>query len=1009
MAASCILPAFSNQQATALLKQLYGLDGKLKQLNGERDLNFLVTSDAGKFVFKIANENEAFGMFDCQQSVFQRLYSDDVFPSHIQALESVNGKTIETAKAENGILHFCRVLHYVDGQLLSEVNPHSHELLLNLGKTLGRLDKTLLDFEHDALHRPLLWKMHEAPAVLEDFKPLLASHDKRALIEYFEALFRNNVLPLDNELRRSAIHNDANDNNVLVRTGLPWQQSVNSIIDFGDMVHSWTAAEPAIAAAYAMLGKEHPLETAAIIIKGYHQQLPLSESEIRVIFELIAMRLCMSVCICAHQRSLEPDNEYLSISEKPAWKLLERLRQIPTSFALAVFREACGLEPVPQAAAVTQWLSAQQKNVHAVVDLDAKNDGLLWLDLGVASPYFVQPEETQNSEKFGRVINRAIEDADCRAGVGGYAEYRLLYDDDAFIDFDGHQRCLHLGVDIFMPAGSAVYAAIAGRVFSAANHSTSLDYGGCIILQHNIAQEDAEPLKFYTLYGHLSPDSFNYKNGDPVNPGDQLATLGDIGENGQWPPHLHFQIINNMLGELDTFVGAGSATHQKTWLSFCPDPNLILGFDNALLNQPKTNKDQIAESRKQVMNPSLSLSYQNPIHTLRGSMQYLYDETGRRYLDAVNNVPHVGHCHPRVVEAANRQARLLNTNTRYLYDSVTRYCERLLEKFPDPLSVCYLANSGSEANDLALRLARHYTRRQDIVTLDHAYHGNLGSLIDISPYKHDGKGGSGRPAHVRKARLPDTYRDPDSLENYAASVEQCLQQDAAALICESISGCGGQVVLPDGYLTAAYAHARKAGALCIADEVQVGFGRVGSHFWGFETQTVVPDIVTLGKPIGNGHPLAAVITTRDIADSFNNGMEYFNTFGGNPVSCEIGLAVLDVIDDEQLQENALDVGKLLLNGLQALQLKYPLIGNVRGPGLFIGIELVSNRESKQPAPEQAGYIAERMKQAGILISTDGPFHNVLKIKPPLCFNKDNAQQLIAQLNNILQESFCSNI
>ena len=250
-----------------------------------------------------------------------------------------------------------------------------------------------------------------------------------------------------------------------------------------------------------------------------------------------------------------------------------------------------------------------------------------------------------------------------------------------------------------------------------------------------------------------------------------------------------------------------------------------------------------------------------------------------------------------MVDAGIRQARLLSTNTRYLYSPITKYCERLLAKFPDSLSVCFLVNSGSEANDLALRLARHYTGRRDAVILDHAYHGNLASLIDISPYKHDGKGGSGRPEHIHKADIPDIYRNPASTEQYANSVKHCLQaahQGAAAFICETVLGCGGQVVLPDGYLSKAYAHTRKAGALCIADEVQVGFGRVGTHFWAFETQDVIPDIVTLGKPIGNGHPLAAVITTRAIADAFNNGMEYFNTFGGNPVSCAIGLAVLDV-------------------------------------------------------------------------------------------------------------------
>ncbi len=995
-----MLPNFNIDQATALANSLFKLKGSLIALNGERDLNFLVDSNHGKFVLKIANENESLAILDCQHQVFQQLSDKSIFDQQTLPLESINGKTIETISDSAGNSHYCRVLPYIEGQLFSSVNPAFPGLLSNLGKTLGNLDRALLNFKHESLERPLLWKMHEAHMTLAEFKPLLANAEKRKLIEYFEQRFVDHVLPLDPKLRRSAIHNDANDNNILIQADSPWHQRINSIIDFGDMVYSWTIAEPAIAAAYAMLDQDHPLDAAIAIVKGYHRQNPLDENEAGILFDLIAMRLCMSVCICAHQKSLEPDNEYLSISEQPAWRLLEKLRNIPANFARYAFRHACGFVALPQHSLVTEWLKAHQADFHSVVNIDLKSNPLLWLDLGVASPYFSRPQESSDTAKMTRTLERAIEDAECLAGVGGYGEYRLLYDDDAFVDMGGHQRSMHLGIDIFMAAGTPVYAPVAGRVYSVATHAQDFDYGGCVILQHEIVKTG---ISFYSLYGHLSPGSIAFQAGDEIQAGAQIAVLGEAFENGRWPPHLHFQIILDMLGESDNFFGAGSHQYRDVWLSLCPDPNLVLGIPGKTRDHLAPSGQAILDSRKQTMNPSLSLSYREPIHALRGSMQYLYDQTGRRYLDAVNNVPHVGHCHPRVVEAGARQANLLSTNTRYLYASITDYCKRLLEKFPDPLSVCYLVNSGSEANDLALRLAKHYTARQDIVTVNHAYHGNLGSLIDISPYKHDGEGGSGRPANVHKARLPDSYRDPDTLENYITSVQACLKHNAAAFICESISGCGGQVVLPDGYLNAAYQQARESGALCIADEVQVGFGRVGTHFWGFETQKVIPDIVTLGKPIGNGHPLAAVITTREIADCFNNGMEYFNTFGGNPVSCATGLAVLDVIEDEQLQNNALMVGSFLLKGLKELQAKYSVIGDVRGSGLFIGVELVTSRGDKTPAAEQASYIAERMKHKGILISTDGPFHNVLKIKPPMCFSRKNAEDLVSSLNSILLE------
>ncbi len=445
--------------------------------------------------------------------------------------------------------------------------------------------------------------------------------------------------------------------------------------------------------------------------------------------------------------------------------------------------------------------------------------------------------------------------------------------------------------------------------------------------------------------------------------------------------------------------------------------------------------DEILAVRRRHLGPSLSVSYQEPLKIVRGWMQYLFDETGRPFVDCVNNVCHVGHSHPRVVDAIARQASLLNTNTRYLHDNLATYAERLTATLPDPLSVCFFVCTGSEANDLALRLARTYTGRQGIVTLDGAYHGHTGRLIEISPYKFDGPGGSGAPDHVRVVPMPDGYRGsrasgPRNTEEssadtvasagtvpagtslgsaLAAPVRRAMheltdsQYGAAALIGESLLGCGGQVVPADGYFRQAFAHARAAGALCIIDEVQVGFGRVGSHLWAFETQDVVPDIVTMGKPIGNGHPIAAVVTTPEIAQAFANGMEYFNTFGGNPVSCAAGLAVLDVIEEEGLQAHARDVGSELIAGLRDLAGRHALIGDVRGLGLFIGVELVRDRATLEPAAAEATAIIERMKTRGILLSTDGPLHNVLKIKPPMPFARENAAALVTHLDAVLSE------
>jgi 4-aminobutyrate aminotransferase-like enzyme/Ser/Thr protein kinase RdoA (MazF antagonist) len=427
-----------------------------------------------------------------------------------------------------------------------------------------------------------------------------------------------------------------------------------------------------------------------------------------------------------------------------------------------------------------------------------------------------------------------------------------------------------------------------------------------------------------------------------------------------------------------------------------------------------TSSDLLARRRKHI-GSSLSLAYTTPLTIVRGSGQYLFDAGGRAYLDCVNNVPHVGHSHPKVAEAIARQAAILNTNTRYLHPLLIEYAERLTATMPDPLSVCYFVNSGTEANELAVRLARTHTSRRDVIVVEGGYHGNTTTLVGLSPYKCDGPGGAGLAPWAHKVTKPDPYRGPhrgrgpEIGEAYAAEVEEVCarlaEQDCppALFLCESILGCGGQVVLPKGYLEAAFRHVRAAGGVCAVDEVQVGMGRAGSHFWAFESQGVVPDIVTLGKPIGNGHPLGTVITTPAIAASFDNGMEFFSTFGGNPVSMAAGLAVLDVIEAEGLQERARQVGGYLAQGFRTLGEKHPEIGDVRGLGLFLGVELVRDRDSLEPATEETERLLEQVKEDGILLSAEGPYRNVLKIKPPLPFGENDADLLLAAVDLALYD------
>jgi len=769
-------PQFTELQVKKHLDKAYGLNSTVIHLVSDIGQNFKIQHmDGNKYVFKIANPSESKEILAGQNEVLSVLANKGFKDRIPKVISTIENDRIGSISNQEGLSYNCRLLSYLEGTFLANTTDHTTHLLQDIGEMLGYMDKLLKNFYHPAFNRYWHWDFKN----ILDIRPLtvhISDPEVKRLVEYFLLQFETIVLPQLINLPKSIIHNDANNYNILIPEHETGNKIRTSIIDFGDMVHTCTIFELAIALNYIMHKKDDPLLSAVPVIKGYIKDLPLTQEEISVLYYCIAARSCQSLILAAYQRKLHPDNTYLSISEQDSQRFLNQFITINPIQAEEVFKEACSF-PIP-------------------------------------------------------------------------------------------------------------------------------------------------------------------KKQDP-------------------------------------------------------------------------DRQDIIKARSQRIGKSLSISYKTPLKIIGGAMQYLYEENGRTYLDCVNNVCHVGHCHPRVVQAAQKQMALLNTNTRYLHDYLVDYARRLTELLPHPLDVCFFVNSGSEANELALRLAYNYTNSKEIIILDHAYHGNTSSLIDISPYKYQGNGGRGPGPHTHKAILPDLFRGPikhgdkAAGSNYAKSVSNIIDKlrsqnkKPAAFMCESLPGCGGQILLPDGYLETVYRYTRNAGGLCIVDEVQVGFGRVGKKFWGFEIQDVVPDIVTLGKPMGNGHPLGAVVTTPEIADAFNNGMEYFNTFGGNPVSSTIGLTVLDVIKDEGLQKHAEQTGTHLIAGLKELQYNYEIIGDVRGSGLFIGIELVKDRTSLAPATAEARKIVNKMKENGILLSTDGPDDNVIKIKPPLVFNTNDADKILSILPKVL--------
>jgi alanine-glyoxylate transaminase/(R)-3-amino-2-methylpropionate-pyruvate transaminase len=419
--------------------------------------------------------------------------------------------------------------------------------------------------------------------------------------------------------------------------------------------------------------------------------------------------------------------------------------------------------------------------------------------------------------------------------------------------------------------------------------------------------------------------------------------------------------------------------------------------------------EEVTDLRKRYLTPALMTYYRNPIMIVEGSMQYAYDEKGRRFLDVFGGIVtiSVGHCHPYVLQKGREQLETLqHATTIYLHPTICEYGKMLAGKMPGDLSVCYFVNSGSEANDLALMMARLYTGNYDVIALRNAYHGGIASAMGItahSTWKHNYPQGFG----VHHAIAPDPYRgpwgrdDPGAGDKYAADIKNLIEYATpgrvAAFFAESIQGVGGAVVYPDGFFAHAYEHIRDVGGICIADEVQTGFGRTGTHYWGFETQGVTPDIVTLAKGIGNGTPLAAVVTRPEIAQSLTHRI-HFNTFGGNPVSCAMGKAVLEVIDREELQRNCLEVGAYCMQGLETLKSKHGVIGDVRGKGLMIGLELVTDRKTKEPAKDECAQVFERAKELGLLIGKGGFYGNVLRIKPPMCISRADVDFMLEVLD-----------
>ena len=999
----------SQKEAGKILSDLYRLNGKIISLPGEIDFNFRINSDEGIFVLKIMRPDADLNSLQFRESILKHFKKRDPDFSHPVSFANIEGKHISRITDSSGNTRYVRLLSWIEGIVWSSVHPKKDDLLFSLGEQAGSITTALMDFSHQHAERQLDWDIAQG-AWTYDFLDLF-DKEQSLIVSHFQDRFRS-IQKKYSRLRKSVVHNDGNDNNIIVSNDL-LSPEVVAIIDYGDSVFTQTINDLAISVAYAVMDKPDPLGAAFHIIRGYHNSFQIREEELELLYVLIAMRLVISVTKSAINKQKEPDNKYLLVSEKPAWQLLNKWINIDEGLAHYNFRYACSYTPHPDEERFTEWAGGSDINLNDIFS-DLEFNKVFPINMSMGSTWLGHEVEYLNNEYLATRIDHLRDIQKGAIIAGGYLETRPFYCTDAY-EREGNcgkeYRSVHLGLDVWTKPEIPIHTIMDGTVFSIYNNDKNKDYGPTLIIEH----KTSNGVSFFTLYGHMTLKSMDlHKKGDQIKKGDIAGYVGDTHENGSWAPHLHFQIILDMLGFEHDFPDVAFENEVGIWGSICPDPNLI--FNESELVPIEDDNSGIIKFREDHLGKSLSLSYVEPLKILRGSGVYLLDNKGRKYLDTVNNVAHVGHENYRVVKAGQDQMAILNTNTRYLHKNINMFAEELLKTFPEKLSVAHFVNSGSEANELAMRMAYAATGEKDIIAVEVGYHGNTNGCINISSYKFDGKGGKGAPEHTHIVPLPDSfrgfYRGEDSGEKYALHINREIEEirskgrNPAAFICESIISCGGQIELPEGYLKRANKYVKDAGGVCIADEVQVGCGRVGEKFWGFQLHGVIPDIVTIGKPIGNGHPVAAVVCTKEIADSFANGMEYFNTFGGNPVSCAIGLEVLRTIKEEKLQENALKTGEHLKRELFSLQKEFPIIGDVRGRGLFLGFELTD--DDLNPLPDKTSYLSNRMRELGVLTSIDGKDNNVIKIKPPIIFSPQNADYFISRLNEVFKEDYMKN-
>ena len=949
------VPDVTAAGAAEIARRYFGIDASATPLGSQQDANFLLRAADGPLgVLKVANP--AFTRLEIEAQDAAAAFIADREPSVRTAGNIGTGDSAIVDVGSDSTL-YARVIDFLAGGTLSGDRYVSPVRWAALGTLAGRVSRALAEFDHPGVDRVLQWDLQHADRTVALLAPYVSEAGRRTLIERETGQAWRTVAELAGALPVQVIHGDLTDDNVVC--SVDDQQLPDGVIDLGDLTRSWAVAELAVAVSSVLRHAGGEPAACLPLITAFHRQRPLSGPEITALWPLVVLRAATLVVSGNQQAAIDRENSYATGALDDEWRIFERAVSVPAAVMTALIADALGTgTPVP-APGVPMFGDVAAH----LLDLSTEADDL----------------------DSGRWLHTGIEDQLAAAALGAGAAVVATSHGQPRLTrsvalSSESPATVPTGIDVWVGAETTLTAPWTGLVTRVGAHEVTLAGDGGVLHVRGTT------LQTSVTAGHA------------VTVGAPLAQAG--------AGRLWVQITGDDSVAVPAFV---RPEYAPGWLALTRDPAALVATQ-----APSAGEDSagLLARRGRWFAAVQEQYYNHPPRIERGWREYLQDTEGRSYLDMVNNVTSIGHGHPELADAVSKQWRKLNTNSRFNYRAVVEFSERLAATLPDPLDTVFLVNSGSEAVDLALRLAFTTTGRQDVVAVAEAYHGWTYATDAVSTSVADNPNAlTTRPSWVHTVPSPNSFRGRyrgSEAVRYAPEAREIIEQlvadghPPAAFIAEPFYGNAGGVALPDGYLDTVYAAVRAAGGLAIADEVQVGYGRLGGWFWGFQQQGVLPDIVTVAKAMGNGQPLGAVITSKAIADAYRNEGYFFSSAGGSPVSSVVGLTVLNVIQRDGLQHNAWTVGQHLKSRLAELADRHPLIGAVHGSGLYMGVELVRDRQTLEPAVTETAAICERMRELGVIVQPTGDHVNVLKMKPPMCLSVASADFFVDMLDRVLR-------